>query len=103
MKSKDLKIEPLRTPNEAGTMSDKSCPILIAYHLSIMKKMNSILPEMHIDKRLTRISWSVMSNAADRSSRVSAVTLPLSRLRLMSLCIFKSVIVWMQTMKHWIS
>ena len=38
------------------------------------------------------MSLSMVSAAADRSSRVHAVTLPLSMLRFMSLCTFKRTV-----------
>ena len=52
------------------------------------------VPDMpyQVDKHLMRASWSVVSNATDRSSRASAVTLPLLMLRLMSLCTFKRAV-----------
>ena len=43
----------------------------------------------HIDKSLMRMSWSIGSSVPNRSNRVSAVTLPLSMLRLMSVRTFK--------------
>ena len=46
----------------------------------------------HVDKSVMIISWSMVLKAADRSSRVSSVTLPLSMLRLMSLCTFKRAV-----------
>ena len=46
----------------------------------------------HVGKRVMRMSWSMVSKAADRSSRVSAVTLPLSVLTYMSLCTFKRAV-----------
>ena len=45
----------------------------------------------HLDMRLMRMLWSMVSKAEDRSSRVSAVTLPVLILRLLSnqgYCIF---------------
>ena len=40
----------------------------------------------------SRIGWSIVSKAAERSSRVSAVTLPLSMAVMMSLWIFSSAV-----------
>ena len=45
-----------------------------------------------IDKCVMRMSWSIVSNVVDRSSRVSVVTLSLSMLKLMSLCTVKRTI-----------
>ena len=77
-------------------MSEKQFPISMACPLSVRYEENqrSAVPDMphQVDKRLTRMSWSMASNAADRSSRVSAVTLPLSMLRLMSLSTFKRAV-----------
>ena len=72
-------------------MSEKHLPILMACCLSVTYEVNQFraVPDIlyHIDKRVMR-----MSKAADKSSRVSAVTLLLSALRFMSLCIFKRAI-----------
>ena len=66
-------------------MSEKQLPILMACRLSVRYEVNQprAVPDVpyHVDKRVTRMSWSMVSKAADRSSRVSAVTLPLSMLR----------------------
>ena len=74
-------------------MSEKQLPILMACRLSIRYEVNHVraVPDIpyHVDKRVMRMSWSMVSKAADMSSRVSAVTLPLSMLRFMSLCTFK--------------
>ena len=60
------------------------------------KQLNQLraVPDIpyHVDKRVMRMSWSMVSKAVDRSSRVSAVTLPLSMLRFMSLCTFKRAV-----------
>ena len=52
------------------------------------------MPDMpyHTDKRVMRMSWSTGSKVADRSRLLNAVTLPLSMLRLMSLCTFKRAV-----------
>ena len=77
-------------------MSDKQLPILMACRLSVRYKVNQLraVPYIpyHVDKRVMRMSWAMVSKAADRSSRVSAVTLPLSMLRFMSLCAFKRAV-----------
>ena len=66
-------------------MSEKQLPILMACRLSVRYEVNQLkaVPDIpyHVDKRVMRISWSMVSKAADRSSRVSAVTLPLSMLK----------------------
>ena len=78
-----------------GSISEKQLPILMACRLSVRYEVNQLkaVPDIpyHVDKRVMRM-WSMMSKAADRSSRVSAVTLPLSMLRFMSLCTFKSAV-----------
>ena len=69
-------------------MSEKQLHILLACRLSVRYEVNQLraVPDIpyHVDKRVMR-----MSKPADRSSRVSAVTLPLSMLRFMSLCTLK--------------
>ena len=77
-------------------MSEKQLPILMACRLSVRYEVNRLkaVPDIpyHVDKRVMRMSWSMVSKAADRSSRVSAVTLPLSILRFMSLCTFRRAV-----------
>ena len=62
-------------------MSEKQLPIVMACRLSVRYELNQLraVPDIpyHDDKRVMRMSWSMVSKAADRSSRVSAVTLPL--------------------------
>ena len=41
-----------------------------------------------VDKRIMTMSLLMVSNPVDKLNRVSAVTLPLSKLRLMSSCFF---------------
>ena len=64
-------------------MSEKQLPILMACRLSVRYEVNQLkaVPDIpyHVDKRVIRMLWSMVSKAADRSSRVSAVTLPLHR------------------------
>ena len=61
-------------------MSEKQLPILMACRLSMRYEENQLraVPDMtyHLDNRLMRIVWSVVSELVDRSSMVSAVTLP---------------------------
>ena len=96
VKSNGPKTEPWGTPQEVGSMSEKQLPILMACRLSVRYEVNQLraVPDIpyHVDKRVMRMSWSMVSKAADRSSRVSAVTLPLSMLRFMSLCTFKRAV-----------
>ena len=77
-------------------MSEKQLPILMACRLSVRYEVNQLraVPDIsyHVDKRVMRMSWSMVSKAADRSSRVSAVTLPVSVLRFMSLCTFRRAV-----------
>ena len=77
-------------------MSEKQLPILMACRLSVRYEVNRLraVPDIpyRVDKRVMRMSWSMVSKAADRSSRVSAVTLPLLMLRFMSLCTFKRTV-----------
>ena len=53
----------------------------MACRLSIRYEENqrNVVPDMsyQVDKRILKMSWSMVSIAAGRSSRVSAVTLPL--------------------------
>ena len=90
------KTEPWGTPQEVAIISEKPLPILMACCLSIMYEVNQLraVPSIayHDDKRVMRMSWSMVSKAADRLSRVSAATFPLSMLRFMSLCTFKRAV-----------
>ena len=67
-------------PQEVGSMSEKQLPILMACHLSMRHEENQLraVPDMlyHLDNHLMRMSCSMVSKAVDRSSMVSAVTLP---------------------------
>ena len=96
MKSKGPKTEPRGTPHDVGNMSEKQLPILMACCLSVRYEVNQLraVPDMpyHVDRRVMRILWSMVLKAADRSSRVRAVTFPLSMLRLMSLYTFKRAV-----------
>ena len=96
VKSKGPKTEPCGTPHDVGNMSEKQLPILMACCLLVRYEVNQLraVPDMpyHVDRRVMRILWSMVSKAADRSSRVRAVTFPLSMLRLMSLCTFKRAV-----------
>ena len=79
-------------------MSEKQLPMLMACCQSVRYEVNQLraVPDIpyHVDKRVMRMLWSMVSKAAalTLSSRVSAVTLPLSMLRLMSLCTFKRAV-----------
>ena len=77
-------------------MSENQLPILMACRLSVRYEVNQLraMPDIpyHVDKRVIRMSWSMVSKAADRSSRASAVTWPLSMLRFMSLCTFRRAV-----------
>ena len=79
-----------------ATRLKKHLPILMACCLSVRYEVNQLraVPDMpyHVDRRVMRILWSMVSKAADMSSRVRAVTFPLSMLRLMSLCTFKRAV-----------
>ena len=61
-------------------MSEKQLPILMACRISVRYEVNQprAVPDIpyHVDKRVKRMLWSMMSKAADSSSRVSVVTLP---------------------------
>ena len=97
VKSKGPKTEPCGTPHDVGNMSEKQLPIFMACCLSVRYEVNQLraVPDMpyHVDRRVMRILWSMVSKAADRSSRVRTVTFPLSMLRLMSLCTFKTAVL----------
>ena len=78
-------------------MSEKQLPILMAIkRLFVRYEVNQLrdLPDIpyHVDKRVMRMSWSMVSKTADRSSRASALTLPLSMFSFMSLCTFKRAV-----------
>ena len=77
-------------------MYEKQLPIVMACRLPVRYEVNQLravrdIP-YHVDKRVMRMLRSMMSKAADRSSRVRAVTLPLSMLRFMSLCTFQRAV-----------
>ena len=77
-------------------MSEKLLPVLIACRLSVRYEENQLravsdIP-YYLDKHLMRMLWSMVSKAADRARRVGVVNLPLSTLRLMSLCTFKRTV-----------
>ena len=66
-----------------------ACRLVVRYAANQLRAVADI--PYHVDnKRVIRMSWSMVSKAADRSSRVSAVTLPFLMLRFLSLCTFKS-------------
>ena len=44
------------------------------------------------DKPLTSMLWTIVSKAADKSNKVSTVTLPLSIFRVTSLCTTKRAV-----------
>ena len=96
MKSNGPKTEPWGTPQEVRSISEKHLPFLTACRISVRNEVNQLkaVPDIpyHVDKRVMRMSWSMVSMAADRSNRVSAVTLPLSMLMFTSLCTFKSAV-----------
>ena len=77
-------------------MPEKPFPIFTACRLSIKYEENQLnaVPYIsyHVYKRLMRMSRSVVSDSADSSGRVSAVTLAFSMLRLMSLFTFKRTV-----------
>ena len=77
-------------------MSEKQLPILMACRLSVKYKENQVrtVPDMsyHFDKRLMRMSWSVVSKAADSSSRVSAELFFNINGKVMTLCNFKRAV-----------
>ena len=58
-------------------MSEKQLPILMVCRISVRYEVNQLraVPDIpfHVDKRVMRMSWSMVSKAADTSSRVSAV------------------------------
>ena len=80
-------------------MSEKQLPILMACRLSVRYEVNQLkaVPDIpyHVDKRVMRMSWSMVSKAADRSSRVSAVTLPLALVTFYSLhCLLQRLFLY---------
>ena len=93
---RELQNRTLGTPQDVGSMSEKQFHILMACCLSVRYEVHQLrtAPSIpyHVDKSVLRMSWSMVSKAADRSIRVSAVTLPLSMLRFMSLSIFKRAV-----------
>ena len=78
VKSKGPKTEPWGTPLEVGSMSEKQLSIFVRYEKTQLRAV----PDMpyHLDNRLIRMPWSIMSKVAHRSRSVSAVTLPVMHL-----------------------
>ena len=72
VKSKGPKTEPCGTPHDVGNISEKQLPILMACCLSVRYEVNQLraVPDMpyHVDRRVMRILWSMVSKAADRSN-----------------------------------
>ena len=70
-------------------MSEKQLAVSMACRLSVRYEVNQFraVPDIpyHVDKHVMRMLWLMVSKAADRSSRVSPVPLPLSLFRLKSL------------------
>ena len=56
-------------------MSEKQLPILMVCRLSVRYEVNQLkaVPDIpyHVDKRVMRISWPMVSKAADRSRQCS--------------------------------
>ena len=75
-----------------GSATEKQLAIFTLWYLSFKYDENKLraVPDMtyHIDKHLMSMLWSIVSKAADKSSTVSAVALPLSIFRVTSLCTF---------------
>ena len=73
--------------------AEKQFAIFTLWYLSVKYDENQLraVPDMpyHSDKHLMSMLWSI---AADKSSEVSAVTLPLSIFRVTSLCTFKRAV-----------
>ena len=71
-----------------GRAAEKQLAIFTLCYPSVKYDENQLraVPEMpyHIDKRLMSLLWSIVSKAADKSSQVTAVTLPLSIFRVTS-------------------
>ena len=67
--------------------------IFTLWYLSVKYDDNPLeaVPDMryYINKRSTSMLWSIVSIAADKSSKESPVTLPLSIFRVTSLCTFQ--------------
>ena len=59
-------------------MSENQLPILMACRLSVGYEVNQLraVPDIpyHVGKRVIRMSWSMVSEAGDRSSSISAAT-----------------------------
>ena len=59
-----------KTSQDVGSMSEKQLPILMACCLSVTYEVNQLraVPDIpyHIDKRVMRMSWSMVSKPADR-------------------------------------
>ena len=53
-----------------------ACRLSVSYEVNKLRAMPDI--PYHVDKPVLIMSWSMVSKAADRSSRVSAIALPLS-------------------------
>ena len=68
-----------------GRAAEKQLTIFTLWYLSVRYDENQLraVPDMpyHSDKHLMSMLWSIVSKAADKSSKISAVTLPLSIFR----------------------
>ena len=75
---------------------DKQSPILILWHLPVKYDLNQLssfpVTPNQSSSPLSRIVWSMVSKAAERSSNVSAVTLPASIDTRISLWIFSRAV-----------
>ena len=82
VKSRGPKTQPWGTPKERSALEDRQSPSLILRHLPVRYDLNqsSAFPETlnQSSSLLKRIVWSMVLKAAERSSKVTAVTLPAS-------------------------
>ena len=94
IKSTDPSTEPRGAPYESVTLSDRVSLIYTDWCLFCKEEEKQILawpdiPYMYQSESLSvNVAWSMVSKVADKSSKVRAVTSPLSILIKTSLCTF---------------
>ena len=82
VKSRGPKTDPWGTPNLRSALEDKQLPSLILWHLPVRCDLNQLsafpVTPNQLSSLCKRIVWSMASKAAERSTNVSVVTLPVS-------------------------
>ena len=81
-KCRRSRTDPRGTPKQRSDLKDRQLSSLILWLLPVKYDLNQsnafTLTPNHLPSLLRRIVWSIVLKAAERSSRVNAVTLPSS-------------------------